>query len=188
MHLAAEIIGGGGESAPAAFGDGFGRADLPFAADIGLRQRIPFVGDHEEAQTGIIGFGNFLLRVAGHAAAQFHVRLAGTAPALADHHVVKFDRAGTGHFEDERAAGFHGGEARFPFAALIGLRLGGGGAERHGDCFIRLGPAPNCQGHLLLENHVAAEHFGQHHLGPGRGQSRPARQERRRQTNHPKNL
>jgi hypothetical protein len=44
VQFAAEIIGGGRKPAPTSFGHGFGRADLPFAFDIGLRQRRPICG------------------------------------------------------------------------------------------------------------------------------------------------
>ena len=75
--------------------------------------------------------------------------------------------------ELERIAGLEGVEADRPFS--VGRGRGGLGlaAQRHGHGFARIGPAPDGQRHVALQDHVVAEHAGQFHFGRrDRGEAR----------------
>ena len=97
---------------------------------------------------------------------QFHVRLPGAEPDLADEHVVERDRVRPG---DPQRSGRRSrrkrGKIHAPLAVRPSRRFRPFAAEGDDHLFLRIGPAPDRQRCVLLQDHVVAEDAGQPHVG-----------------------
>jgi hypothetical protein len=128
-----------------------------------LRRRN--AGDMQQAKFRIVGRSDFFLPAHRRDHREIHVRLPGAKPHLADEEVVQLDPvlAANGHKMD-LAVGGHGRQDNLPVA----LGIGRGGrrclVERHGDLFAGVGPAPDRQRPIALQDHMAAEDLGQGNL------------------------
>ena len=97
--------------------------------------------------------------------AEFHVRLARTKPDVTGEDIVD----GQGVFaRDHKRARRCSGRARGKFHAPLAVHargcLGLLAVESHRDFFARIGPTPNRERRLLLQDHVVTEDRGKFHV------------------------
>ena len=86
--MAAEIVGGGREPAPAALGDGLRGTEIPIGLDVRLWFSAEFFGNLEETDLWMIGCGDLRFWVEAETDAHFHIRLPRAEPDFADEHVL----------------------------------------------------------------------------------------------------
>ena len=158
--MSAEEVPGCG---PAAYR--LGATDLPGAVEVadGLPGGDP--RDLDLADVRVVGggplFGGVQAAVDGH----LHVRLARAEPHLADEDVLEGERVLPRHGHGQRPAGLQRRQRDAPLAVIAGFRRHGRGvAELHFDPLPGIGPAPDLDVLLLLQNHVAAEDVRHPHI------------------------
>ncbi len=102
VNLASEVVRDGGK-----FGHRFRRHLRPALIGYRIRQRIVRISvlDAHDAYARELSRGDFGLRVVELAQLEFHVRLTGSHPHVADQNVVDYDLIGAAHREFVRAAG-----------------------------------------------------------------------------------
>src|SRR6185312_103998 len=129
--------------------------------------------NEQQAQVGVGGVLNLLIGVVDDCGTgksherQLHVRLAGGEPYVADEDIAEDDGVGCGNGDGVGAAGVFRRQVEAPVAELV--RGGGGrrGAQSGFDLLAGIGSAPEMDGPAALQNHVAAEDFGEGDFGPG---------------------
>ena len=153
LKLACHEVTAGRESARR-----LGAADLPLAGAILGGNAGGQLGHFDMPDLGIVGRGDLFLRIEATGDNHLHVRLPGAKPDLADQHVIKCDGVLADNLNSERPARRHLRQHHAPLTGFVG-RCGHGrlAAYLHGDLLIGIGPPPNRDRLIALQNHVAAE-------------------------------
>ena len=117
--------------------------------------------DVEKTDLGMVGLGDFLLRIGALGDSPFHVGLPGANPDFAHEHVleldlvVPLDRQGRGLGTCLQFVEFD-----HPLAILAGDGAFFLPTEGDGDLFSLVGPTPDGNGHVALEDHVRIQDVG----------------------------
>ena len=102
---------------------------------------------------------DFCSRICAASNCPFHVGLARTQPDFANQDIGELDRvlASDGQF-DRLFAGNHFRQFHLPATSFVRFCGGRICSQRYRDRFSSIGPAPDANLHLLLQNHVIAKH------------------------------
>ena len=158
FDLASEEIGYGGE-----LGGGGRGAKRPGGGLVAKWIVGGIVANEQEANVGTVGCRDFLGSVLQHGLSgealegHFHVGLAGSEPDVSDENVRQNDGVGGGNAQFVRPTGVLGREVDFPVAEAIGNGRAVLIAEGHLDTLARVGPSPDVDGGVALQNGVVAE-------------------------------
>ena len=168
LEVASEEVGDGGEAC-GGFGGALRPADGGLDVFEGIVRAVFF--NAEEADLRVVGGGDFFGGVlddgvAGEAEQRhLHVGLAGGKPEIADENVVEGEGVCATDSEGEGAAGGLGGKIDAPAMKVVGGGGGGRTVEVDGDLLAWFGLAPDVDGHVALEDHVAGEDLGEGDVG-----------------------
>ncbi len=157
MQLASKEVSDRGEVS-----DGFRSTDLPLAVRVSQDRLLsPHLRKVDHAQLRELRSQLFEIGIVGSVHAPLHVGLTGADPDFANKNILKclcFIRRNRQCLR--RAIGHHFRQTDDELSIRIGLSGDGLSRHFHGDIVARLRPAPDLNGHLLLDNHVVAEDVG----------------------------
>ena len=143
----------------------------------GLNDVMRAVEANEAVIAVDFGFGAGEARLAPRVERLLHVRLAAADPNFADENVREGDFVFA--FDDE-VARFERRRLRreinFPSAVFSGGRFRGRSGESNGNLFAGVGPTPNADRFVALENGGVAEALRKGNVGAGRGRERRQRE------------
>src|SRR5262249_20972141 len=141
-------------------------ARLPRRLDV-LRWLVGLdLWDVEQPNLRGIGSGDGLFRTVRGGERPLHVRLARANPDLANEDVFQLDLVlATDRQPVRLAIGLHGRQRHLPAPLGVGLCTGLVLAELHGHVLARIGPAPDRQRLVALQDHVTADHARQLDIG-----------------------
>ena len=140
--------------------DGLGPALLPRAAgQVGERGGLHGLRDREVADLRVARVADLALRVHRARDGPLHVGLPAADPDVAHQDVPEVDRGFPADCERVGPARLEGADPSGPLAVLIRDRLGRLVGHADGDFLPGLGPSPDGDRDLALEDHMVSEHL-----------------------------